>query len=131
MNDRSRGCLRRLAVERRRASPAPPAPGPACTLHMMSSTASISKRGCRWTRRRLRQARQQADRQAVGMEERQHAEDAAAAVFVPAPGAELEGIGHQILVRQHHGLGRRGGAAGRRHQGDVLLRNDARRQVVR
>ena len=41
----------------------------------------------------LGQVRQQADGKSIGMEERQDPQHTAVTVFLPAPGAELEGIG--------------------------------------
>ena len=51
------------------------------------------------------------------------------AVFLAAPGAELESISHQISMREHDRLRGGCGPTGRRHDGNILLRHDLGRGV--
>src|SRR5207253_10243202 len=54
------------------------------------------------------QARQHAHGEAIGMEKRQDPEDGFGGLGTPTPGMQLHGIGNQVAMREHHGLGRGG-----------------------
>ena len=76
----------------------------------------MQRRGVEIHRHARHQRQHEADREAEGVERRQHVEHLVAASKVDA-GGRLSGVGQHVGVRQHHALGRALGAGGEQDRG--------------